>query len=89
MAYISLLNNTKNLVELLTNKNITIQEICIEVVEKELTMKDVDKANKIIYKQYGKKNISYHKFPVDLRCEYAATAHNQCLCLYTYIRPNF
>ena len=89
MTYISLLSKNIELTELLQNRNITIQKICIEVMNNELTMKDIDKANKIILKKYGKKNITYHKFPVNPNCEYAFTSHSQCVCLYNYIRPKF
>ena len=89
MTYISLLSKTSNLVELLIDSGTTIYEIVTAITENELTMKDIDKASKIILKRYGKKNITYHKLPVDLECEYAYTAHSQCICLHKYIRPKF
>ena len=87
MTYISLLNKTSDLVELLES-NLTVPEIVKQIVcNEQLEMKDIDKANKEIVKKYGKNNVTTHKFPADPRCEYACTAHNHCLCLYIYLRP--
>jgi hypothetical protein len=78
-----------DLVHLLENKNLTNKELVYTLMEgNDLTMKDIDKANKIILKKY-KKNIKIYHFPADNDCLYAGTAHNECLCLYTYYRPKF
>ena len=89
MTYISLLSKTQELVTMLEDKNISIQEICDTVFYQELTMTDIDKASKIIRKKYGKKEITYYKFPVLPDCEYAYQAHSQCVCLHPYVRPKF
>lgn len=89
MTYISLLDKTRDLLEMLEDNSISIQELIEQIFYNELTMKDIDKANKVIIKKYGKKNITIHKFPVIPNCEYAYTAHSNCLCLYTYVRPKF
>lgn len=86
MTYISLLNNTTNLVELLENINLSTQELVERIFENEVTMNDIDKANKIIIKKHGKENIKFYKLPVIENCEYACTAHSQCVCLYKYAR---
>ena len=76
------------LVELLENPKMNVQDI-VHYIFKDgnITIKDIEKTNKIIVKKYGKNNVEVKKLPVNPDCEFAKTAHNQCICLCIYFRP--
>ena len=84
----SLLDEITELVELLEDQTLTIQDIVIKFIEgKDLTMEDIDKANKKLIKKYGKSKLKAYRFPAVPNCEYENHAHSNCLCLYVYYRP--
>ena len=86
--YTRLVHKINDLVYLLEDSNLTNQQLVIGIIEGgNIEMKDIEKANTIIIKKYGKNLVKSYKFPCDMDCEYACTAHNQCLCLFTYYRP--
>ena len=89
-----LLNNKKilidDIVSMMEDPNLSIEEIVMILMEgQELTMSHIDKVNKILLKKYGKNKLKVKRFPVDESCPYGASAHNCCICLYTYVRPDF
>lgn len=88
MEKTKLLNNNNDLVLLLENFDISQQELVYHLIEgSKYSMEDLNKASSIIIKKYGKKNVKSYKLPAVNDCEYAYSAHSNCICLHIYYRP--
>lgn len=77
----------EKIVTLLEKQELSMTYVIQEIMNLNVTMKDIDKANKILLKKYSKKGLKSYKFPAKSNCEYANEAHSNCICLYMYYRP--